>query len=187
MAVNLTKGQKISLDKEAGTALSQVFMGLGWDVRKGFFGGGDIDLDASCLLFGEDNQLVDAVWFKQLNSRDGSIAHSGDNLTGEGAGDDETITIHLASVPQTVHALIFTVNSFRGDTFEKVKNAYCRLVDQKSNQEVARYDLSESGSHTGLIMAKLYRHNGEWKMHAIGEQTSGKTFHDLIPLIGQYL
>ena len=187
MAVNLQKGQKISLEKEAGTALNQVIMGLGWDAvkKKGFwgFGGGsqDIDLDASCLMFDENKQVVDVVWFRQLNSQDGSICHSGDNRTGDGDGDDEQIGVALNQVPANVKSLVFTVNSFTGQDFSQVENAFCRIINGANGQEIARYDLSVQGSHSAQVMAKLYRHNGEWKMHAIGEIASGRTFHDLMP------
>jgi len=187
MAVSLEKGQKISLDKTAGSSLTQIKMGLGWDVAKskGFFGFGGssetIDLDASCLMFDEQKQAVDAIWFAQLTSKDGSIRHSGDNRTGAGDGDDESITVDLSRIPAQVKTLMFTVNSFQGQSFEKVQNAYCRLINAQNNQEVAKFNLSCQGAHTALIVAKLYRHNGEWKMHAIGENAKGRTFHDLMP------
>jgi tellurium resistance protein TerZ len=187
MAINLEKGQKINLQKSDGSSLQQVFLGVGWDVAKskGFFGFGggseSIDLDASCILFDENKQVLDVVYFGQLRSKDGSIVHSGDNLTGEGDGDDEQVRVNLANIPASVKSLVFTVSSFRGQTFEKVENAFCRLVDQGSNHEVARYNLSCQGGHTALIIAKLYRHNGEWKMHAIGESTQGRTFEQIIP------
>ena len=194
MAVNLTKGQKISLDKEAGGALSRVTMGLGWDVAKskGFFGFGggkseSVDLDASCVLFDEANRPVDVVWFRQLKSKDGSVVHTGDNRTGAGDGDDEQITVDLSRVPASVKSLVFTVNSFTGQNFSTVENAYCRLLNASNNQEVARFNLSVQGSHTAQIMAKLYRHNGEWKMHAIGENGVGRTFDDLMPQIVPHL
>jgi tellurium resistance protein TerZ len=194
MAVNLQKGQKISLEKEAGGALSRVTMGLGWDVaqKRGFlgFGGGKgdpIDLDASCVLFDEGNRPVDVVWFRQLKSRDGSITHTGDNRTGAGDGDDEQIVVELNRVPEHVKSLVFTVNSFTGQNFSQVANAFCRLVDTASSREVARYDLSVQGTHTAQIMAKLYRHNGEWKMHAIGENGSGRTIDELMPQILPHL
>ena len=193
MSVNLQKGQKISLDKEAGGALSKVTMGLGWDAikSKGLFGFGGktetIDLDASCVLFDEANNQVDTVWFRQLKSKDGSIVHTGDNRTGAGDGDDEQIIVDLSKVPANVKSLVFTVNSFTGQNFSTVQNAFCRIFDTNSNKEIARYDLSVQGSHTAQIMAKLYRHNGEWKMHAIGENGSGRTFDDLMPLITPHL
>ncbi|GAB3455641.1 TerD family protein [Massilia terrae] len=193
MTVNLQKGQKISLAKEAGGELARVTMGLGWDAKKsgGFFGFGarteTIDLDASCVLFDEQNRPVDVVWFRQLKSRDGSIVHTGDNRTGAGDGDDEQIIVDLSRVPAAVRSLVFTVNSFTGQSFAQVENAFCRLVDSASGREVARYDLSVQGAHTAQIMAKLYRHNGEWKMHAIGENGGGRTFDELLPQIAPHL
>ncbi|BCM92262.1 stress response protein SCP2 [Abditibacteriota bacterium] len=186
MAISLAKGQKISLEKEAGGALTRITMGLGWDVaaKKGFmgFGGGSgsVDLDASCVLFDDANNQVDAVWFQQLRSKDGSIQHTGDNLTGAGDGDDEQIIVDLSRVPANVKSLVFVVNSFTGQNFSQIENAFCRVINAQNNQEIARYNLSAQGAHTAQIMAKLYRHNGEWKMHAIGEIASGRTFHDLM-------
>ncbi len=185
MSVSLIKGQKISLDKESGHSLNKVFMGLGWDaVKKGGFlgrlmGGGDIDLDASCVLFSADKQPLDVVYFGQLKSKDGSIRHSGDNLTGDGEGDDEIIYVTLADVPAEVNYLVFTVNSYRGQNFNEVANAYCRLVDDRK-AEIARYTISGGGDYTAMIMAKLYRHNGEWKMQAVGESMRGRTVADMI-------
>ena len=193
MAVNLQKGQKISLEKEAGGALTSVVMGLGWDVakKKGLFGFGggnqSIDLDASCFMFDDNNRPVDLVWFRQLRSKDGSIQHSGDNLTGEGDGDDEQIAVNLARVPAQVKSLVFTVNNFTGQDFSQVENAFCRLINGDNGQEIARYDLSAQGNHTAQIMAKVYRHNGEWKMHAIGENGQGRTADELLPLIAPHL
>ena len=194
MSVNLQKGQKISLEKEAGGALSRVTMGLGWDMAKskGFFGFGGgkseaVDLDASVVLFDDSNRPVDVVWFRQLKSRDGSIVHSGDNRTGAGEGDDEQITVDLNTVPANVKSLVFTVNCFTGQNFSQVQNAFCRLINTGNQKEIARYDLSVQGSHSAQIMAKLYRHNGEWKMHAIGENGVGRTFDDLMPQIVPHL
>lgn len=201
MAVNLEKGQKISLEKEAGSTLTKVVMGLGWDAKQGsakkggllggLLGGGSnnesaIDLDASCILFA-GNKAVDAVYFGQLKSKDGSILHSGDNRTGKGEGDDEQIVVDLSRVPENITALVFTVNSFTGQTFDSVANAYCRLINGANQSEVARYTLTSQGSHTAQIMAKVYRHNGEWKMHAIGENATGRTIVDLFQPITAYL
>jgi tellurium resistance protein TerZ len=138
-------------------------------------------------MFDESNRPVDVVWFRQLKSRDGSIVHTGDNRTGAGEGDDEQIIVDLSRVPPNVKSLVFTVNSFTGQNFSQVENAFCRIVNTSNQQEVARYDLSVQGSHTAQIMAKLYRHNGEWKMHAIGENASGRTFDDLMPMITPHL
>lgn len=193
MSVSLTKGQKISLKKEAGEALSNVVMGLGWDQKKAkgliglFKSSGSIDLDASCLLFDENKQLVDNVWFRQLQSNDGSIRHTGDNRTGAGEGDDEQIIVNLNAVPPQVKYLVFTINSFSGQSFKEIENAFCRLVNQKNNKEIARYDLSGGGDYTGQVMVKLYRHEGEWKMHAIGEASRGRTFKDMLPFIQSQL
>jgi tellurium resistance protein TerZ len=193
MSVNLQKGQKISLDKEAGGTLTKITMGLGWDAvkSKGLFGFGGktetIDLDASCVMFDEANKPVDIVWFRQLKSKDGSIVHTGDNRTGAGDGDDEQIIVDLANVPANVKSLVFTVNSFTGQSFAQVQNAFCRIVNASNNKEVAKYDLSVQGSHTAQIMAKLYRHGGEWKMHAIGENGNGRTFDDLMSQITPHL
>lgn len=188
MAVNLVKGQKISLEKEAGRKLTQVVMGLGWDVRKKkswFFGSSEqqIDLDSSCILLNERGDIIDAVWFRQLKSKDGSVVHTGDNRTGDGAGDDEQIIADLTKIPANVYALVFTVNSFTGQNFSEIENAFCRVIDKQTNQEIAKFNLSAQGSHTAQLMLKLYRHEGEWKVHAIGENTSGRTFTDLLPAI----
>jgi tellurium resistance protein TerZ len=184
MAINLVKGQKISLDKESGGGLTKVIMGLGWDPVNS---GKSIDLDASCALFNEAKQVVDMVYFGQLKSKDGSIVHTGDNLTGEGEGDDEQIIVNLAKVPANVKYLVFTVNSYQGQSFNEVKNAFCRLVDDASKKEIARYVLSGGGAHTGLIMAKLYRHQNEWKMHALGDPASGQVAQQIIQDMIQFL
>ncbi|TCM66453.1 tellurium resistance protein TerZ [Acinetobacter calcoaceticus] len=192
MGISLEKGQKISLAKNDGSQLTQIYLGAGWDVAKSsggmfgklFGGGGDsIDLDASLIMLDANKAIVDVVYFGQLKSRDGSVVHSGDNLTGEGDGDDEKIHVNLNQVPSNIETLVFTISSFRGQTFEKVENAFCRLVDASSNVEVAKYNLSQRGSYTALIVAKLYRHNGEWKMGALGETCQGKTFKDMMPAI----
>jgi tellurium resistance protein TerZ len=193
MSVNLQKGQKISLDKEAGVKLTKIIMGLGWDAvkSKGFLGFGgkaqDIDLDASCILFDEQGKQTDAAWFRQLKSKDGSVVHTGDNRTGDGDGDDEQIVVDLTKVPDNVKSLVFTVNSFTGQNFSQIENATCRIVNASDNKEVARFNLSALGSHNAQIMAKIYRHGGEWKMHAIGEIGNGRTFEELIPQITPHL
>ena len=191
MPVDLVKGQRISLDKEVGGALSRVVMGLGWDVAKrggflgGLLGGGrSIDLDASCVMFDEAGRAVDTIYYAQLQSRDGSVIHTGDNLTGEGEGDDEQIKVDLSRVPQNVKTLVFVVNSFTGQDFGRIENAFCRLVDETTGAEIARYNLSGGGSHTAQVMAKVYRGSeGGWDMSAIGENASGRTFRDLMPAI----
>jgi tellurium resistance protein TerZ len=186
MTVNMSKGQKVSLTKRGGGSLSVVRMGLGWDAvkKRGLFGkkSQTIDLDASALLFDAGGSLVDAVWFRQLQSKDGSVRHTGDNLTGEGEGDDESIVVDLGRLSPAVTQIVFTVNSFTGQDFTQIENAFCRLVDETSNEELTRYDLSGSGSHNAQIMAKVSRGGaGEWSMTAIGAIASGRTFQDLLP------
>ena len=194
--VSLTKGQSVSLEKRGGGGLTRIIMGLGWDVakKKGFLGGligggagGDIDLDASCVLFDANRELVDTVWFRQLSSVDGSVVHTGDNRSGAGDGDDEQIKVDLARVPASVQTLVFVVNSFTGETFAKIENATCRIVDETTGEETARYDLSGSGSHTAQVMAKVTRTGSGWTMTAIGEVASGRTFNDLMPAIKRSL
>ncbi len=190
MGISLAKGQKISLSKESGNAgLKEILIGLGWDVKKGFFGGAGtpIDLDASAGLYDAAGKLVDTVWFRQLQSKCGSIKHSGDNRTGAGDGDDESIRIDLDRVPANITAIVITVNSFTGQSFKTIENAFVRAVDQSNGKEIAKYDLSCAGDHTGQIMAKIYRHSGEWKMNAIGENARGQTFSDMGAAIAAHL
>ncbi len=193
MSLSLVKGQKISLSKEGGEGLSTVIMGLGWDAKKkkGFLGFGsrdqEIDLDASCVLFDAGGNMTDVVWFRQLRSQDGSITHTGDNRTGAGDGDDEQIIVDLSRVPSSVTTLMFVVNSFTGQNFAEIESAFCRIVDQKTGREIARYNLSTSGSHTAQVMARVYRNAGEWKMAALGEPSSGRTFQDLLPAMRENL
>ena len=191
MSVNLSKGQRVSLRKSSGGGLSQVRMGLGWDAvkKKGLFGSRaqSIDLDASALLFDAAGNLVDQVWFQQLRSKDGSVVHTGDNRTGAGEGDDESIRVDLSQVPATVATLVFTVNSFTGQDFSQIENAFCRLVDEAEGTEIARYSLTGSGSHTAQIMAKVSREGTGWSMTAIGSPASGRTFRDLLPTIAASL
>ncbi|MEO7468786.1 MAG: TerD family protein [Sphingobium limneticum] len=186
MTISLVKNQTVSLAKQAGNTLTKLTLGVGWDAASagGFMGkllgggGGSIDLDASCILFDAQQRPLDVVYFGQLQSKDGSIRHSGDNLTGEGDGDDESIAINLERLPATVETLVLTVNSFRGQTFDKVKNAYGRVVDN-NNRELVRYDISDSGPHTGLILASITRQGGEWNFKALGIRATGRTAHDL--------
>lgn len=191
MALTLSKNQTISLEKTAGSGLSKVSLGLGWDAAKsGFFGkllgsGGEIDLDASCILLDSELKPVDLVWFRQLKSNDGSIQHSGDNRTGEGDGDDESINVDLQRLPEAVKHLVFTVNSFTGQTFEKVENAYCRIINASNKSELARFNLSERGGHTGIVMASLSRESSGWEFKAIGVTTNGRTVDDLVSLAVQ--
>lgn len=191
MSVNLSKGQKLSLTKSSGGTLTRVRMGLGWDAakKKGFFGKRDqeIDLDASGLLFDGSGQLVDVVWFNQLGSKDGSVVHTGDNRTGAGDGDDESIVVELTQVPANVSTIVFTVNSFTGQDFSQIESAFCRLVDETDGSEIARYELTGSGTHNAQVMAKVSRDGAGWSMTAIGAPTSGRTFEQLLPAVVPYL
>jgi tellurium resistance protein TerZ len=188
MSVNLSKGQKVSLAKQGGGTLAQVRMGLGWDAvkKKGLFGGSksqSIDLDASALLFDASGNLVDQVWFQQLRSKDGSIQHTGDNRTGAGDGDDESVKVDLSRVPAAVANVVFTVNSFTGQDFSQIENAFCRLIDEATGSEIARYELTGSGGHNAQIMAKVSRDGAGWSMTALGIPASGRTFRDLLPAL----
>lgn len=192
MSVSLNKGQTVSLTKSGGGTLTRVRMGLGWDAvkKRGLFGGmksQTIDLDASCLLFDTGGRLVDQVWFSQLRSQNGSVQHTGDNLTGDGDGDDESIIVDLPRLPQHVQTLVFVVNSFTGQNFSQIENAFCRLVDETTGGELARYELTGSGSHTAQVMAKVSRVGDGWSMTAIGAIASGRTFHDLLPSVAGHL
>ncbi|MFJ5226827.1 TerD family protein [Streptomyces sp. NPDC088400] len=192
MSVNLSKGQQISLTKSGGGELTVIRMGLGWKAaRKGFLArmtAREIDLDASALLFA-GKEAVDVVFFQHLTSDDGSVRHTGDNRVGgagEG-GDDESIVVDLQRVPVHIDQIVFTVNSFTGQTFEEVDNAFCRLVDETNGQELARYTLTGGGRHTAQIMAKVSRSGAGWEMAAIGSPADGRTFQDLMPAVAPHL
>ncbi len=186
MSLSLAKQQTISLEKTKGSALGTVRLGLGWDAAdKGFFGtllgrDEDIDLDASCIVMDKNQQAIDQIWFGQLESNCQKIIHSGDNRTGDGDGDDESITVKLSELRPHIQSLVFTVNSFTGQNFSKVKNAYCRIIDVDAQKELARIDLSDKGSHTGLIMAVLKRNGADWEFKAIGKATHGRSVNELI-------
>jgi tellurium resistance protein TerZ len=192
MSIVLTKGQSVSLAKTSGPQLTKAHMGLGWDAMqvRGFFGRmkeQDIDLDASCLAYDSQGVLVDQVWFNQLKSKDSAIVHTGDNRSGAGDGDDESIIVDLPNVNPLIATLVFVVNSYSGESFSQIENAFCRLVDLASGEEIARFDLTGSGAHTAQIMAKLVRSGSGWNMVAIGEKANGRTIKDLIPVVARLL
>ncbi|MEU7061665.1 TerD family protein [Streptomyces sp. NPDC046197] len=173
MGVTLAKGGNVSLSKAAPN-LTNVLVGLGWDARSTT--GAPFDLDASALLCQGGRVMGDEwfVFYNQLKSPDGSVEHTGDNLTGEGEGDDETILVDLTRVPPQCDKIIFPVSIHladeRGQTFGQVSNAYIRVVNQDGGQELARYDLSEDAStETAMIFGELYRYQGEWKFRAVGQ------------------
>ncbi|MET7757538.1 TerD family protein [Streptomyces sp. NPDC005389] len=174
MGVSLSKGGNVSLTKEA-PGLTAVLVGLGWDVRTTT--GTDYDLDASALLLNDTGKVVSDrhfVFYNNLTSPDGSVEHTGDNLTGEGDGDDEAIKVDLAAVPADITKISFPVSIHdaenRGQSFGQVRNAFIRVVNQAGGAELARYDLSEdAATETAMIFGELYRHGAEWKFRAVGQ------------------
>ncbi|SCK30139.1 Stress response protein SCP2 [Streptomyces sp. WMMB 714] len=180
--VSLQKNQTVSLTKGGRPVLSTVKMGLGWEpAYKGRGRAQDIDLDASVIAYDANRKKVDACYFGKLVILNGVVQHSGDNLTGEGGGDDEVITVHLGDLPPQVSGLVFTVNSFSGQKFTEVAKAYCRLIDAGSNQELVRFDLSNAEPRTGVLMCKLVRQfSGEWDMTALGEYVDSRTVRGMV-------
>ncbi|WP_245694563.1 TerD family protein [Streptomyces abyssalis] len=180
--VSLQKNQTVSLTKGGSPVLSSVRMGLGWEPV--FRAGGrakEIDLDASVIAYDANRKKVDACYFGKLAILNGTVQHSGDNLTGEGGGDDEAITVHLGNLPPQVSGLVFTVNSFSGQKFTEVAKAYCRLVDAATDQELVRFDLSNAEPRTGVLMCKLVRQfSGEWDMTALGEYVDSRTVRGMV-------
>ncbi|RIJ70165.1 stress protein [Nakamurella silvestris] len=188
--VSLAKGQRVTLKKDGGVSLTVIRMGLGWDPikKRGMFGNRDIqiDLDASAILFA-DNQPVDIAFYNHLQTGDGSVQHQGDNRTGAGDGDDETIMVDLTRVPAHVTTIFFIVTSYEGQTFEQVDNAFSRLVDHTTNTELARYTLAGGMAFTGMVMAKVYREGGTWKLQAIGEGMAARTPNDAVPQLSRFI
>jgi tellurium resistance protein TerD len=174
MGVSLSKGGNVSLSKEA-PGLTAVLVGLGWDART--TSGADFDLDASALMVDVNGKILGDsyfIFFNNLKSPDGSVEHTGDNLTGEGDGDDEAIKVSLATVPAEVDKLVVAVSIYdaenRGQSFGQVRNAYIRVLNQADNSEIARYDLSEDAStETAMIFGEIYRNAAEWKFRAVGQ------------------
>ena len=181
MAVNLSKGQRVSLDK----GMKMALVGLGWDVNQ-YDGGADFDLDASAFLLGPNGKVrkdEDFIFYGNLDSTDGSVHHTGDNLTGEGDGDDEVITIDFSKVPPDIDKIAITVTIYdaeaRKQNFGQVSNAYVRVAriasaDDTKGTEVLRFDLMEEFSvETALVVCEIYRRNGEWKFNAVGAGYQG--------------
>ncbi|OKJ32063.1 stress-induced protein [Streptomyces sp. CB01580] len=183
--VSLQKNQTVSLVKGGRPLLSQVKMGLGWEPA---FRGKDIDLDASVIAYGPQRNHLDSCYFGKLSILNGAIKHSGDNLTGEGAGDDEVITVDLGRIPAEATGLVFTVNSFTGQKFTEVAKAYCRLIDAVTGEELVRFDLTGAQPQTGVMMAKLIRQfSGEWEMTAMGEFIKARTVRGMVKPAAQSL
>ncbi|MFE2167897.1 TerD family protein [Streptomyces sp. NPDC059447] len=176
--VSLQKNQTVSLVKGGRPLLSQVKMGLGWEPA---FGGRAIDLDASVIAYGPQRNHIDHCWFGKLSILGGAVKHSGDNLTGEGSGDDEVIVVDLGRLPADTTGLVFTVNSFSGQKFTDVAKAYCRLVDAASGEELVRFDLTGAEPQTGVMMAKLIKQfSGEWEMTAMGQFVKSRTVRGMV-------
>ena len=190
MALSLSKGQSISLAKNDGTTLTRVRLGLGWDEvqrkKRGFFrfggsGGAEIDLDASAILLTSDSR-AETVFFNHLTSQDHSVKHTGDNLTGAGDGDDEQIIVDLNRVASNVKHIVFTINSYSGQTFNDVENVFARVVDLSdgAEKEIVRYNLAESHNTTGVFIARLSRVGSGWEFAAIGQFAPGRTVQDMV-------
>ncbi len=181
MPINLQKGQRISLDK----SLKYALVGLGWDTNR-YDGGYDFDLDASAFMLGEDGKLLrdeDFIFYNNLNSRDGAVVHTGDNLTGEGEGDDEVIMIDLSKMPKEIKKIAICVTIHEAEkrlqNFGQVSNAYIRIarVADESDmvgETVLRFDLEEEFSiETAIVVAEIYLKNGEWKFNAVASGYQG--------------
>ena len=179
MSISLSKGQKIDLSK-ASPGLTKSIVGLGWDTNK-YSGGYDFDLDASAFLVGENGKVqndLDFIFYNNLQGGNGSVVHTGDNRTGEGEGDDEQIKIDFSKVPNHLHKIAITVTIHdalqRKQNFGQVSNAFVRVVNEETNQEVLRYDLAEDFSvETAIVVCEIYRHNGEWRFSAVGSGFEG--------------
>ena len=179
MAINLTKGQKVDLTK-GNKGLKKLVVGLGWDVNQ-FDSGADFDLDAAAFMLGANGKFTndnDFIFYGNLEHKSGALKHMGDNLTGEGEGDDEQITVDLSLVPANIEKISFTVTIYdaeiRKQNFGQVSNSFIRIVDEVSGKELIRYDLGEDFSiETAVVVGEIYRHNGEWKFNAIGSGFQG--------------
>lgn len=179
MAVSLSKGQKVDLTK-TNPGLTNVVVGLGWDTNK-YDGGNDFDLDSSVFLLGENGKVTtdaDFVFYNNPQGANGAIIHTGDNRTGAGDGDDEQVKINLPAVPANIQRIAFTITiheaESRSQNFGQVSNAYARIFNEVTGEELIRYDLGEDFSiETAIVVGELYRHNSEWKFSAIGSGYQG--------------
>ena len=179
MAITLSKGQKVSLTK-GNPGLKHIVVGLGWDTNK-YDGGFDFDLDSAAFLLDENGKVnadTDFVFYNNLKHSSGAVEHLGDNLTGEGDGDDEQVKVDLSLVPQNISKIAFTVTIHealeRRQNFGQVNNSYVRLVNSDNEKELLRYDLGEEFSiETAIVVCEIYRHNGEWKFSAVGSGFEG--------------
>ena len=179
MAITLSKGQKVSLTK-GNPGLKHIVVGLGWDTNK-YDGGFDFDLDSAAFLLDENGKVnadTDFVFYNNLKHSSGAVEHLGDNLTGEGDGDDEQVKVDVSLVPQNISKIAFTVTIHealeRRQNFGQVSNSYVRVIDEDTNQELLNYELGEDFSiETAIVVCEIYRHNGEWKFNALGSGFEG--------------
>ncbi|MBQ4523484.1 MAG: TerD family protein [Lachnospiraceae bacterium] len=185
MSVSLVKGQKINLSKEV-EGLSKVVVGLGWDAaKKGLFGQKqDIDCDASAIVLGANNSYRGVAYYGERKLESGCVYHHGDNLTGDGDGDDEQITVDLKKMPSSVEKVVFVVNIYncesRKQDFGMIKNAFIRLVDETTGKEICKYNLSENYSgKTAMVFAEVYKKDNEWRFNAIGQGTTDKSISEM--------
>jgi tellurium resistance protein TerD len=178
MALSLEKGGNLSLDKVA-PGLKKIVLGLGWDARA--TDGAEFDLDASAFMLNADGKVrsgADFIFYNQMRSAEGSVEHTGDNRTGAGDGDDESIKVDLSMVPQDIQKIAFTVTIHdaeqRRQNFGQVSNAFIRVVNAETNAEVVRFDLAEDAStEAAMVFGELYRNGGEWKFRAVGQGYNG--------------
>ena len=188
--IELTKGQELSLATEDARPLTRLRMGLGWDKERtaGYIGTGapDVDLDASAVAFA-NGELLDLAFYNHLQTRDGSVVHLGDNLTGRGQGDDEVLTVDLSRVHPRIDTIVFLVSSYHGHTLEWINNAYCRLVDEDDDTELARFTLTGGVPQTGMAMAKIFRDGDQWRLQAIGEGIAVKIPTESVKALRPYL
>ncbi|EOR96478.1 Tellurium resistance protein [Arcticibacter svalbardensis MN12-7] len=199
MAINLQKGQRINLEKSNGSKLQSVCVGINWGAieKKGMFGFGKtkeaVDLDASCALYNENKQLTEVVYFGSLSSKDGSIKHSGDDLTGDMGGDDgldnEVITVDFSRLNPSVTYVAFVLNSFKGQDFGTIPFASIRIyegIPKRVNEVFAKYDIangSDFAGHVSMVLGVFYKKNGEWKFNALGEPTKDKKLEQTVKTV----
>ncbi len=197
MAINLQKGQRISLEKSNGSKLQHVCVGINWGAieKKGLFGKKKeaVDLDGSCALYNDNKQVVDVVYFRNLRSKDRAIAHSGDDLTGDLNGDDgmdnEVITVDFSQLDPSVTSVAFFLNSFQGQDFALIPFASIRIYEgtpSKVNEVFATYNIAgDTGfaGHVSMVMGVFYKRNGEWKFNAIGEPTKDRDLQQTVDTI----
>ena len=201
MAINLEKGQRISLEKSNGSKLQNVCVGINWGAieKKGLFGFGStkeaVDLDASCALYDDQKRLLEVVYFGNLKSKNGSVKHSGDDLTGDMGGDDgldnEIITLDFSQLDASVNYVAFVLNSFRGHDFGTIPFASIRIYEgttKRVNEVFAKFDIANGSNfagHVSMVMGVFYKKNGEWKFNAIGEPTKDRKLEETVKTVTQ--